>query len=125
GTPLLLESSQGAAAQLSTAVSAVLAPLRVVELRRVPTEDVKWLLLRVAAPVGLSQLGWLCLHVDLLGDLGRSMGLHRALRASCRSARYVGGAGPSGALAAPDPSRFRERSELAVRFGARAGSPED
>lgn len=125
GTPLLLESAQGGAAQLSTAVSAVIAPLRVVEARMSTTAEAKWLALRVHAPVGLAQLGWLSLYVDLLGDLGRSLGLHRALRSSCRSARYVGGPGPSTTLAPPDPNQLRNQPKLAVRFGARAGAPDD
>ena len=54
GTPLLLESAQGGAAQLSTAVSAVIAPLRVVEARMSTTAEAKWSALRVHAPVGLA-----------------------------------------------------------------------
>lgn len=123
GTPLLVESGDGAAAQLATSVSAVLAPVRVFAARLEVSDDARWLVLGVAAPVRLAQLGWLCLHVDLLGDLARSIGLHRRLRAACRSARYLGGG--LGISAASDPgssSAFRARPRLEVRFGARAGA---
>lgn len=126
GTPLLVESADGTAAQLATSVSAILAPLRLFAARVERSADAKWLVLGVSAPVRLAQLGTLSLHVDLLGDLGRSVGLHRLLRGACRSARYLGGgSGLSNPPPPGDPSTFRTRPRLGVRFGARAGAPGD
>lgn len=126
GTPLLVEAADGAAVQLATSVSAVLAPVRVFAARLEVGDDARWLVLGVEAPVRLAQLGWLSLHVDLLGDLARSIGLHRRLRVACRSARYLGGGpGLSGAPDPGSPAAFRGRPRLEVRFGARVGAPGD
>jgi hypothetical protein len=103
-------------------MSAVLAPLSVFDVKVQTSADARWLLLGVSAPGGFSRLDWLSLYVDVLGDWGRSLLLHRRLSRACRSARYVrceSGFGTQSSL--PDPATLRALPELQVRFGARHG----
>jgi type VI secretion system protein ImpG len=115
GTPFLVESSAGEQSRFSTAMSAVLAPLSVFDVKVETTAEARWLLLGVSAPAGFSRIDWLSLYVDVLGDWGRSLLLHRRLSRACRSARYVRCA------SAPDSSTLHALPELQVRFGARQG----
>ncbi len=121
-TPLLVESAEGTVGQFATAVSAVVAPLAVVDLRLERAPGERWLLLEVEAPLGFAELEWLSLYVDVLGDRRRSLSLHRRLRWACRSARYWSvKTEPGSRRRRPELSELRELPALDVRFGRRRG----
>jgi type VI secretion system protein ImpG len=117
GTPLQLLLRDGRKVRVSTEVSAIVAPITVREARIEPTATGSLLLLRVEVAPSLRELGWLCFHVDVLGDFARSLGVFRAIRAACRGARLF----RNGA----SPVAQRGSLPLEVSFGARAACEAD
>lgn len=124
GTPLQLRLRDGRAGQVSLEVSAIVAPLTVRETRVEETPAGPVLLIRVEMGPSLRELGWVCLHVDVLGDFARSLGLFRALRGGCRAAKLFLNAGAEGK--GPGELVTARRSlPLEVSFGARAACEAD
>jgi type VI secretion system protein ImpG len=124
GTPLQLQLRDGRTVQVSLEVSAIVAPMAVRETRVEETPSGPVLLFRVEMGPSLRELGWVCLHVDVLGDFARSLGLFRAIRGSCRAAKLflnadARGRGPSELVA------LRKSLPLEVSFGARAACEAD
>ncbi len=89
GTPFLVQARDGRSTQLSTEVSAVVAPLRVCHAQMEGGAGTPRLVLGIETEATWAGLGVLSLHVDVLGDRARSMALHRALARGCRAVRLL------------------------------------
>ena len=120
GTPLLLQLRDGRKVRVSLEVSAIVAPIAVREARVEETAAGPVLLLRVELGPSLRELGWVCLQVDVLGDFARSLGLLRALRAGCTSAKLFLEPATAG-----ESVTKRHSVPLEVSFGARAACEAD
>lgn len=86
GTLVHLTTRDGRTARLTTEVSAIVAPIQVRKVEWVDSSRGPVLLFDIELEQSLSDLGWLSLHVEVLGDLVRSLSLHQLISRRSRAA---------------------------------------
>lgn len=122
GTLVHLTTRDGRSARLATEVSAVVAPIHVRKVEWVESTRGPVLAFDIELVQALSELGWLSLHVDVLGDLVRSLALYQLIARRGRAAFLF----PKARSGRPAPELdFATARPLELVCGARASVEAD
>lgn len=124
GTLVHLTTRDARTARLTTEVSAIVAPIYVRKTEWVESARGPVLLFEIELEQGLRELGWLSLHIDVLGDLARSFSLYRVLARRSRGAFLFQKEAMGARRPTPDLD-FETARKLELRCGARASVEAD
>lgn len=124
GTLIHLSTRDGRTARLTTEVSAIVAPIHMRKVEWVDSVRGPVLLFEIEIEQGLRELGWLSLHVDVLGDLARSLSLFGVLARRSRGA-FLFQREASSARRAATELDFATARKLELECGARASVEAD